>query len=60
MDTLTGIKMFLQVVESGSFVAAADRLDVSTAITRGRACIGSRRLACRCQGRAAMTTISTR
>ena len=32
MDTLTGIKMFLQVVESGSFVAAADRLDVSTAM----------------------------
>ena len=30
MDTLTGIKMFLQVVESGSFVAAADRFDVST------------------------------
>ena len=29
MDTLTGIKMFLQVVELGSFVAAADRLDVS-------------------------------
>jgi len=32
MDTLTGIKAFLQVVESGSFVAAADRLDVSTAM----------------------------
>ncbi|MGH3026569.1 MAG: LysR family transcriptional regulator, partial [Gaiellaceae bacterium] len=32
MDTLTGIKVFLQVVESGSFVAAADRLDVSTAM----------------------------
>ncbi|HEY1891900.1 MAG TPA: LysR substrate-binding domain-containing protein [Steroidobacteraceae bacterium] len=32
MDTLTGIKMFLQVVESGSFVGAADRLDVSTAM----------------------------
>ncbi|MDE2447574.1 MAG: LysR family transcriptional regulator [Gammaproteobacteria bacterium] len=32
MDTLTGIKMFLQVVESGSFVAAADRFDVSTAM----------------------------
>ena len=27
-----GIKVFLQVVESGSFVAAADRLDVSTAL----------------------------
>jgi DNA-binding transcriptional LysR family regulator len=31
MDTLTGIKAFRQVVESGSFVAAAERLDVSTA-----------------------------
>ena len=32
MDTLTGIKVFLQVVESGSFVAAADRLEVSAAM----------------------------
>jgi DNA-binding transcriptional LysR family regulator len=32
MDTLTGIKMFLQVVETGSFVGAAERLDVSTAM----------------------------
>ncbi|MGH8320103.1 MAG: LysR family transcriptional regulator [Steroidobacteraceae bacterium] len=32
MDTLTGIKVFLQVVEAGSFVGAADRLDVSTAM----------------------------
>jgi DNA-binding transcriptional LysR family regulator len=32
MDTLTGIRVFLQVVESGSFVGAADRLDVSTAM----------------------------
>jgi DNA-binding transcriptional LysR family regulator len=31
MDTLTSIRVFRQVVESGSFVAAADRLDVSTA-----------------------------
>lgn len=31
MDTLTGIKVFLEVVGSGSFVAAAERLDVSTA-----------------------------
>ena len=31
MDTLTGIKVFLEVIESGSFVAAAERLDVSTA-----------------------------
>ncbi len=31
MDRLNGIKAFLEVVESGSFVAAAERLDVSTA-----------------------------
>ena len=32
MDVLTGIKVFRQVVESGSFVAAAERLEVSTAM----------------------------
>lgn len=32
MDTLTSIKVFRQVVESGSFVSAADRLDLSTAM----------------------------
>jgi DNA-binding transcriptional LysR family regulator len=32
VDTLTGIKVFRQVVESGSFVAAAQRLDLSTAM----------------------------
>ena len=32
MDTLTGIKVFRQIVESGSFVAAAERLDLSTAM----------------------------
>ena len=31
-DTLTSIKVFRQVVESGSFVAAAERLDLSTAM----------------------------
>jgi DNA-binding transcriptional LysR family regulator len=31
MDKLTGIKAFLEVVGCGSFVAAAERLDVSTA-----------------------------
>jgi DNA-binding transcriptional LysR family regulator len=31
MDKLTGIKIFLEVVGSGSFAAAAERLDVSTA-----------------------------
>jgi DNA-binding transcriptional LysR family regulator len=32
MDTLTSIKVFRQVVESGSFVGAGDRLDISTAM----------------------------
>ncbi|SRR5579863_47768 len=32
VDTLTGIKVFRQVVESGSFVAAAERLDLSPAM----------------------------
>ena len=32
MDTLTSIKVFRQVVESGSFVSAADRLDLSPAM----------------------------
>ena len=30
MDTLTGIKVFRQIVESGSFVAAANRLELQT------------------------------
>jgi DNA-binding transcriptional LysR family regulator len=33
VDTLTSINVFRQVVESGSFVAAADRLNLSTAMT---------------------------
>jgi DNA-binding transcriptional LysR family regulator len=32
MDTLTSIKVFRQIVESGSFVAAGERLDISTAM----------------------------
>src|SRR5579871_3289543 len=32
MDTLTSINVFRQVVESGSFVGAAERLDISTAM----------------------------
>lgn len=36
MDTLSGIKTFRQVVESGSFVAAAKRLQLSTATVSKR------------------------
>jgi len=32
MDTLTSIKVFRQVVDSGSFVGASERLDMSTAM----------------------------
>jgi DNA-binding transcriptional LysR family regulator len=32
MDTLTSIRVFRQVVESGTFVAAAERMDLSTAM----------------------------
>jgi DNA-binding transcriptional LysR family regulator len=32
VDTLTSIKVFRRVVESGSFVAAGERLDISTAM----------------------------
>jgi DNA-binding transcriptional LysR family regulator len=32
VDTLTSIRVFRQVVESGSFVAAGERLDISTAM----------------------------
>jgi DNA-binding transcriptional LysR family regulator len=32
MDTLTSIKVFRQVVESGTFVSASERLDLSTAM----------------------------
>jgi DNA-binding transcriptional LysR family regulator len=33
MDTLLSMKVFRQVVESGSFVGAAERLNLSTAMT---------------------------
>src|ERR1700736_4571875 len=33
MDTLLSMKVFRQVVESGSFVEAAERLNLSTAMT---------------------------
>jgi DNA-binding transcriptional LysR family regulator len=36
MDSLLGMKVFRQVVESGSFVGAAERLSLSTAMTSKR------------------------
>jgi DNA-binding transcriptional LysR family regulator len=44
MDTLTSIKVFRQVVESGSFVGAADRLDLSTAMVSKHVMAIERRL----------------
>jgi len=34
VDTLTGIKVFRQVVDSGGFTGAAERLDMSAAMVR--------------------------
>jgi DNA-binding transcriptional LysR family regulator len=55
MDTLTGIKVFLQVVESGSFVAAADRLDVSTAMVSKHVMNAEQRLGVRLLNRNSRT-----
>jgi len=38
VDTLTSIKVFRQVVESGSFVAAAEQLELSTAMVSRHVC----------------------
>ena len=45
VDTLTSIKVFRQVVESGSFVAAAERLDLSTAMVSKHVMHAEKRLA---------------
>jgi DNA-binding transcriptional LysR family regulator len=47
MDTLTGIKVFRQVVESGSFVAAAERLDLSAGMVSKHVMQVERRLGVR-------------
>jgi len=47
MDTLTSIKVFRQVVESGSFVAAAERLDLSTAMVSKHVMHAEKRLGVR-------------
>jgi DNA-binding transcriptional LysR family regulator len=55
MDTLTGIKVFLQVVESGSFVGAADRLDVSAAMVSKHVMNAEQRLGVRLLNRGSRT-----
>jgi DNA-binding transcriptional LysR family regulator len=47
MDTLSSIKTFRQVVESGSFVAAAERIEISTAMVSKRVMHVERRLGVR-------------
>jgi len=47
MDTLTSINVFRQVVESGSFVGAAERLDLSTAMVSKHVMSIERRLGVR-------------
>lgn len=47
MDTLTSIKVFRKVIEAGSFVAAAERLDLSTAMVSKHVMHVERRLGVR-------------
>src|SRR5580700_9397252 len=55
MDTLTSIKVFRQVVESGSFVAAAERLDLSTAMVSKHVMHAEKRLGVRLLNRNSRT-----
>src|SRR6201988_922508 len=47
VDTLTSIRVFRQVVESGSFVAAAERMDLSTAMVSKHVAYVEKRLGVR-------------
>jgi DNA-binding transcriptional LysR family regulator len=55
VDTLTSIKVFRQVVESGSFVAAADRLELSTAMVSKHVMHAEKRLGVRLLNRNSRT-----
>ena len=55
VDTLTSIKVFRQVVESGSFVAAAERLDLSTAMVSKHVMHAERRIGVRLLNRNSRT-----
>src|SRR3984893_2725423 len=55
VDTLTSIKVFRQVVESGSFVAAAERLDLSTAMVSKHVMHAEKRLGVRLLNRNSRT-----
>ena len=47
MDTLTGIKVFRKVIEAGSFIAAAERLELSAAMVSKHVMHVERRLGVR-------------
>jgi len=55
VDTLTSIKVFRQVVESGSFVGAADRMDLSTAMVSKHVAYVEKRLGVRLLNRNSRT-----
>src|SRR3977135_3890470 len=55
VDTLTSIKVFRQVVESGSFVAAAERMDLSTAMVSKHVAHAEKRLGVRLLNRNSRT-----
>jgi DNA-binding transcriptional LysR family regulator len=55
VDTLTSIKVFRQVVESGSFVSAAGRLDLSTAMVSKHVMHLEKRLGTRLRNRNSRT-----
>jgi DNA-binding transcriptional LysR family regulator len=55
VDTLTSIRVFRQVVESGSFVAAAERMDFSTAMVSKHVAYVEKRLGVRLLNRNSRT-----
>jgi hypothetical protein len=55
VDTLTSIKVFRQVVESGTFVTAAERLDLSTAMVSKHVMHAEKRLGVRLLNRNSRT-----
>jgi DNA-binding transcriptional LysR family regulator len=55
MDTLTSIRVFRQVVESGTFVAAAERMDLSTAMVSKHVMYVEKRLGVRLLNRNSRT-----
>jgi DNA-binding transcriptional LysR family regulator len=55
VDTLTSIRVFRQVVESGTFVAAAERMDLSTALVSKHVAYVEKRLGVRLLNRNSRT-----